>query len=265
MYKMYDNDPSLDLNHIIGIIKEPDSRCFLTYHNFKLYDLDAQAFLSFAKQDLKEDSNKGNVNALSNAKRAIECRIDELLSLMNFRGFAKHERWKFPQKLLNLETFNMPAPQVLRNLITSKRNLLEHEYSLPDRSELRNTIEIVEMYLQLTDGFIQQGYINTAEFPTATQHEEETKMGRGLSGKEEKGRWKIQTTIYAPYILSFDFENETLEITRSKGGRKTAESYYMTQSQDIPGTERWVNTLSIPKCEMNEVRELMLLLREKAS
>jgi len=261
------HDTSLDLKHIIGILKRDDSRCFVTWKKVELHEIDAQEFLSFAQQDLEEDSGKGIVNALSNAKRAIECRIDEILALMNFKCFAQKLDVNLPQKLLVLrQQFDVPAPNVLKNLITSKRNLLEHEYYRPERKEVQDIVEVAQLYLTVTDKWVKQGYITVAEFPTPMQRKEEIKYGRGLNGKGERGGWRYFTEIYPPYIVSFDYEKETLTITYSQGGRIRAVSNETgeIQEQNIPGTERQVNTLSIPKCEKEEVKELMILIWQKA-
>ena len=42
-------------------------------------ELNPEDFLDFAENDLKSENIKGYVNALSNAKRAIDCKIDQLL------------------------------------------------------------------------------------------------------------------------------------------------------------------------------------------
>ena len=48
----------------------------------RLYDTNPWEFLSYCRQDLNDDSERGRTNALSNAKRAIECRADEIIKIL---------------------------------------------------------------------------------------------------------------------------------------------------------------------------------------
>ncbi len=60
------------------------------------FDLKAEDFLRFAEDDIKESSNKDIINALSNAKRAIENRMDLLLYAFGYPDLE--EQWSFPKK-----------------------------------------------------------------------------------------------------------------------------------------------------------------------
>jgi hypothetical protein len=51
--------------------------------NFQ-YSLTPKFFLNSAHDDLKEGSARGLVNALTNAKRAIDCQTDSFLSAIGF-------------------------------------------------------------------------------------------------------------------------------------------------------------------------------------
>ena len=259
-------DTSLDLKHINEVLKSKDCRCYLTWQKVKLYDINALEFLSYTKEDFKEDNDRGRVNALTNAKRAVECRLDEILLLLNFGGFATRKAWNLPYKIEVLKTFDISAPSILRNLIASKRNLLEHKYAKPDHGEVQNILDVAELYLKVTKEYLERGYITVAEFPCSTQCAEEVKIGRGLFGEGKRSRWKFKNITYAPYTLTFNLEGEALKVTRSQGGMIQASNLECgeIQQQDLPGTEIWVNKLSIRECSMEDVRELMLLLQEKA-
>lgn len=113
------NQPRFDISQVIDILKKDDSDCYVSREKVKLYDIDPREFQSFAKQDLEEDSERGRINVLSNAKRAIECRADEILTLSNLKSFSSQHRWGLPYKMLVLKTFGVSAPDVLSNYITS--------------------------------------------------------------------------------------------------------------------------------------------------
>ena len=88
-----------------------------TCHSFrkqgKIYDMDPREFLSFARDDLAEDTERGQVNALSNAKRAIEYRMDEILNLSNLAYFSAKNHWGLRYKIQVIRTLGLAAPDVL--------------------------------------------------------------------------------------------------------------------------------------------------------
>lgn len=63
------------------------------------FDISPNEFLKYAENDLKSKVEHRNVNALSNAKRAIDCQIEGLLKLFGFYKIAKRKFWGFPKKL----------------------------------------------------------------------------------------------------------------------------------------------------------------------
>ena len=110
----------VDLRYIIDLIQHAieDSlkgKTFLrrTYEDVRLYDTNPWEFLSYCRQDLNDDSERGRTNALSNAKRAIECRADEVIKILNLKPLASRNRWGLPYKLQVLKTFGISAPEVL--------------------------------------------------------------------------------------------------------------------------------------------------------
>ena len=54
---------------------------FGDYNQFDFFnfDISPKEYLTFAKEDLKIDNDRGLINALSNAKRAIDCLIESVL------------------------------------------------------------------------------------------------------------------------------------------------------------------------------------------
>lgn len=262
----------LSLKEVIDALKAEDCRCSLSWRKVKLYDVEAREFLSFAREDLGEDSEKGRINALSNAKRAIECRIDELLTLFNFRSFSSRYGWKLPYKMQVLQTFDVPAPNILRRLITSKRNLLEHEYVRPNQQEVQDIVEIAELFLKATDAHIERGYVVSARISADVVWQEDA----------PEIRWGIVDRCE----LAFDFKKGAVRLTQnvfyfypeakepreqSSEPRERVNTLAIKLSDEAlkPGSGRFestkrLNRLAIRDCEMEEVRELMILLRERA-
>ena len=131
----------------------------------KPFALSARDLLRFAKSDLREDTLKGNINALTNAKRAIDCQIDTALTLFgidckNFpqssndiidhTGFSNED---LPYKLKLIRALDF-APSGLISRTRSLRNKLEHKFQVPDREEVKDAIELAELFLLSLDSHL---------------------------------------------------------------------------------------------------------------
>ena len=113
------------------------------------FDLNAEDFLKFAEEDIEGSESKDIINALGNIKRAIENRVDLLHYAFGFRNL----RDNFPDKLERLNKLNIVAPRILKK-INKIRNLLEHQYKLPDREEVEDAIDIGILFIEYTNKFI---------------------------------------------------------------------------------------------------------------
>jgi hypothetical protein len=237
--------------------RKDDFECRLSWQKVPLYDMEAQEFLSFAQQDLEESSERGLVNALRNAKSAIGCRIDELLALSNLKGTSSSRfYWNLPNdlpyKMNVLRTLGIPAPKVLKNLVTQKRNLLEHEYVKPmEQQEIQNIVDVAELFLKATEQYIKKGYITSATIICTAWFEEGDHF------------WGNRHT----YELVFDLKNETVTLTYSLseafGELRCGQIKEHPSDDELPSKEP-ANTVAIRDYEMEDVRDTMILLRKKA-
>jgi len=236
--------------------RKDDFSCYRLWRKVPLYEVQADEFLIFAKQDLLEDSERGRVNALTNAKRVIECRIDECLALLNFKFFASQERWNLPYKMQVLQTFGIPTPNILKNLVTSKRNLLEHEYIKPkDQQEAQNIVDVAELFLKATDEYVKRGYLSSA-LVTCTAWFEDAKNKRFAS----------YCGMSNEYKLDFDLKSETLTLTLSEKElvrKQHLKTGALAERQLGSTHKKETVTLPIRDCPMEDIRELMVLLRQK--
>ena len=116
----------------------------------KPFDFCAKNFLSFAFEDLKDDSVRGTVNTLSNVKRAIDCRIEELLFCYCLQVKSKRERWDIPKKINVLAEIGILAPRILRR-ISSLRNRLEHQFEKPHFEKVEDAVDVAELFLEATE------------------------------------------------------------------------------------------------------------------
>lgn len=242
-----------------GTRRKDDFLCSLYYQKIPLYEIGAKEFLYYAKQDLGDDSDRGRVNALTNAKRAIECRVDECLKLLNLNTFSSQHGWKLPYKIQVLQTFKVSAPSILRRRITSKRNLLEHEYIKPrNQEDVQDIVEIAELYIEATDKYVARGYLSSIAIDCTAWFEE-----------KESGTGELLPRHYGmqdEYKLDFDFKNDTLILTHS--ARELVRNIEKDGNEITKRTLKEDDnkesvTIKIRDCQMEDIRELMIVLMQK--
>jgi hypothetical protein len=93
-------------------------------------------FLSWAELDLQGTDKRSRGNALSNIKKALHSRLDEIICKTHVR-FTRDwdpKRVTTPQKLEIIRALDIKHEAVI-DLITSIRNQYEHDYIVP---EVRN-------------------------------------------------------------------------------------------------------------------------------
>jgi hypothetical protein len=129
-------------------------------HEFEITPKD---FLRFSKQDLKTDDKRGSINALTNAKRAIDCQTDKVFFsigidpnkfpsvIENFIAKSK----KLPQKdlpirLRFLQAINFAPAKIIADARQIRHNL-EHFYKRPSNDEVSRAIELAELFIQSTE------------------------------------------------------------------------------------------------------------------
>lgn len=130
-------------------------------HN--LFPINPKDFLKYSKQDLKEGGDKGLINSLTNAKRAIDCQIDEVLKMFKIeiiKGknpvierflacFDLVEESYF--KLRLIEALNL-APSLIIAQTREIRNKLEHYYEIPDIVEVKRAHDIASLFISSIQG-----------------------------------------------------------------------------------------------------------------
>jgi hypothetical protein len=123
-------------------------------------------FITFAKADLYDPGTRGLVNALSNAKRAIDCQADGFLNAIGIdssniekqlgrEGIASIAYDKSSKngllKFRLLEVLGIATPSIVKRMRTL-RNLLEHEYKKPSRRSVSDAIGVAELFVQACGG-----------------------------------------------------------------------------------------------------------------
>lgn len=106
-------------------------------------------YLSFAKQDLQDGHTSRNlVNSIANAKRALHLRLEDLCLGFGAGNLKKLKR--FPKLIEYVQSCGIVAPGVLRRL-NELRNDVEHDYKVPELTEVEIYIDVTELFLSATD------------------------------------------------------------------------------------------------------------------
>lgn len=132
------------------------------------YELTADDYLGFSKNDyyLGEDV-RSRINAVTNAKRAIDCQIDNILFSLRYN--FKKEPQDIIRKMLNqycdaesikalknthklalISALNL-SPMVLISETRSLRHSVEHAYSIPKSRDAKKAIEVAELFIGQTN------------------------------------------------------------------------------------------------------------------
>lgn len=122
------------------------------------FELKPEDFMRFAIRDMKDTTEERSlVNALSNIKRAIDCRTASLLCFFGVYDKSKKEDWNFPQSTDFLLKVGVLAPNILRK-INKKRNELEHDFKKPTHEEVADFLDIAQLFFAFTDQFLKNTY-----------------------------------------------------------------------------------------------------------
>jgi hypothetical protein len=137
-----------DLGQVISFISHSDTEHNTVRDVVKLpWDISPFEYLRFAQADIEDISKRGIVNALSNAKRSLECQLDSLMLAFEMHGVSK--KWNVPKKLEILKKINVIAPRVLAKT-NRHRNEMEHEYSCPTHEVVSDFVDVVALFLDAT-------------------------------------------------------------------------------------------------------------------
>lgn len=125
------------------------------------FDIKPNDFLLYAEQDLNSCLPHCFVNALSNAKRALDCQVLCLLDIFGLLKHAEKKRWGFPSKIEALKKTGILAPRILTK-VNKTRNLLEHEFANPNSEQVIDFIDVVALFLESTKVYMEN-YLNFIE------------------------------------------------------------------------------------------------------
>lgn len=105
-------------------------------------DVDPYDFLVLAEEDWERGGLAAELNAITNAKRAIVAQMDQALLSFGYPATP----WKVPKKIEILQSLGLVAPRILRR-VSSARNLLEHEYRRPAAKDVEDAIDLAALFV----------------------------------------------------------------------------------------------------------------------
>ena len=111
-------------------------------------------FITWAEQDIKGGGKRGIANALTNAKRALHARIDEILYSVRVR--YANDWCSRPDTNLNLKVLNrlnIPTTTIAK-VLTDRRNDLEHAYILPSQEQVRFYVQTARLWLNDSKSYL---------------------------------------------------------------------------------------------------------------
>jgi len=120
------------------------------------FDLRPNNFLSFSELDLNgEHSLHRLVNATGNLKRAMDCELDTLMSVLGLDDFYRKKRLGVDKKLGFLERSGVFKASSL-DRINKLRNRLEHHYESPSIEDVQVYFDLVAAFISIGDSFLHK-------------------------------------------------------------------------------------------------------------
>ncbi len=105
--------------------------------------MDPEDFLEQAERDYELGGVSARVNAITNAKRAIRCQIDKLLTSFGFDV----SRMKIQQKVKLVQRMGFVAPRIIQR-VDQARNLLEHQYKAPSMRKVEEALDLATLFVE---------------------------------------------------------------------------------------------------------------------
>lgn len=124
-----------------------------------IYDISSEEFLDFAENAIAFETKEGNVNAISNLKRALDCEMDMFFESINIKRIFDKKNLKFEKKSQFLADIGLFPIQTI-NKLNFMRNKLEHEYRTPEIYDLYTYYELVWSVVRILDLYLELLYTN---------------------------------------------------------------------------------------------------------
>lgn len=155
-------------------------------------DVDPYDFLVLAEDDWERGGLSAELNAITNAKRAIVAQMDQALLSFGYPAIP----WGVPKKIATLQSLGLVAPRILRR-VSSARNLLEHEYRRPAAKDVEDAIDLAALFIASIKPVItlfgDEFCVGNADEQSDTfAFERQLSFAMGVSGRENPPAFRIR-------------------------------------------------------------------------
>ena len=131
---------------IDNVFTEAQDVCFLSddhYFPITSSGLSPEEFLAQAESDFEIGGQSALLNSITNAKRAIQCQIDQWVLALGLNAVQKKKKIE----LLNQIGY---APRIFKKVMDS-RNLLEHEYKTPTIQDVEDALDLAWLFVSMSN------------------------------------------------------------------------------------------------------------------
>ena len=172
-------------------------------------------FLSWAKKDIGGGDRRSIANVLTNAKRAIHARIDEIIATLRV-SYASDwpKNAKTDVKLKLLKQINMPVTSIAK-VLTARRNDLEHSYLLPSLDQVRADVETVELWLDKSKAYLKPSVLLIGLSVNS--------IGTSVNANVRKQKFSV--TFAYPKQITFFCDSKRAMVILSKSGSSSLKKY----------------------------------------
>ncbi|QJX47370.1 hypothetical protein HMJ29_10640 [Hymenobacter taeanensis] len=224
-------------------------------------------FTRYAKEDFLCRDNRALINAISNAKRAIDCQIDTAFNHFGIsfdtipsaaHDYCNHFNFSnkdLPLKLRLIQSMSFTPSGLLSN-IRNLRNKLEHYYEIPSEREVQDAIELAELFVLSMEhkiSYIERGLIiSSSDFHQLTGNEKDISL-RSIdyyTGKTYSNRVHI----------SFDEAKKIFTIKAYKNNRKHKEVSFDSSNKLHYCFINLINNLSDDIDTLNGIKTLLKII-----
>ncbi|RPJ74972.1 MAG: hypothetical protein EHM20_09715 [Alphaproteobacteria bacterium] len=167
------------------IVISTDEKISLEYDGF---NIQAREFMKYAETDLEQGTTQGLVNALSNAKRAVDCQVDTVLGC-----FGLLSRRNFSEKIKALGQLGIVTPRIVSKVVRA-RNYLEHEFIKPTREQVEDAVDVAYLFISLLDYGIRNFYF---AFGIEPPMDEKPNGAVSIEYDCERKQYKLEGEIYS--------------------------------------------------------------------
>lgn len=171
------------------------------------FDVTPHDYLEFMEEDLKGGGRRNLINALSNAKRALDCQIESLLYGYCLKTYTDKKNMGIPNKIELLNKIGIIAPRILRK-INKVRNTMEHDFYCPNIDEVQDFADVILLFISYTDKYLYEIKYDCELLDDKCDFYCIPEFNRG----EQEIIVDVRNSTQEKNIIKFEAGNETIEL-----------------------------------------------------